>query len=137
MASIAGTGEAASQQGSDHGTCPSASGDTPDSVVIGFIGPAGRVAPIPTPIPFTPEMSDKVGGQPERVFRLAAPCIAGACAQWNGTHCGLIGAMRNALAQVPDSPPVRCGIRASCVWFRDDGLDACRVCPSITYNPSN
>lgn len=122
-------------QRSGRGTCPSASGEAPDSAIIGFIGPSGRVAPIPTPIPLSPALRSTLGTQPERVFRLAAPCTAAACAQWDGEGCGLIGSLRASLAGVPASPVVPCGIRAGCVWFRDAGLEACRVCPSVTYNP--
>ena len=119
----------------DHGTCPSASGSTPGSAIMGFIGPDGRVAPIPTPIPLTPAMRATLGPQPERIFRLAAPCSASACAQWNGAACGLVGAMQSALADQPPSPITRCAIRPTCVWFRDAGPPACRICPSVTYNP--
>ena len=121
--------------GAPDGTCPSTTGGTPGSAIIGFIGPSGRVAPIPTPIPLSPALRATLGGQPERVFRLAAPCAAAACAQWDGRGCGLIGSLRTALADVPPSPTVQCGIRASCVWFREAGLEACQVCPSVTYNP--
>jgi len=120
----------------EHGICPSAAGDTPDSVIVGFIGWDGHVAPIPTPIPLTPELRASLGPKPERTFRLAGPCIAGACNKWTGTRCGLIGAMQAALADKPPSPVVHCGIRAGCVWFRDAGLAACRVCTMVTYNPS-
>lgn len=123
-------------QRSEHGTCPSVSGETPDSMIVGFIGSTGHVAAIPTPIPLTPTLRATLGDQPERVFRLAAPCSAAACAQWNGTGCGLIGSLQAELANEAASPVVRCGIRAGCVWFRDAGINACRVCPSVTYNPS-
>lgn len=102
---------------------------------MGFIGPTGRVAPIPTLIPLTPDLRATLGDQPERVFRLAAPCAAASCAQWDGTGCGLIGSLRASLKDAAN-PVVRCGIRAGCVWFRDAGMDACRICPSVTYNPS-
>lgn len=123
-------------QHGEHGTCPSASGDVPGSAIFGFIGRSGRVAPIPVPIPLTPEMRGAIGTQPERVFRLAAPCIGGRCAQWDGAGCGLIGALRASLAEEPPGEVVQCGIRPGCVWFRDAGLEACRVCPSVTYNPA-
>lgn len=119
-----------------HGTCPSAPGDVAGSAIIGFIGRGGHVAPVPTPIPLTPAMRAAAGPQPERVFRLAAPCAADACAQWDGAGCGLIGALRASLANEPPGTVTHCGIRPGCVWFRDAGLEACRVCPSVTYNPS-
>ena len=120
----------------EHGTCPSASKDAPDSMIIGYIGRDGRVAAIPTPIPLTHSLRATLGDQPERVFRLAAPCIGADCAQWDGTRCGLIGTLQTALPDEAAGPIVRCGIRAGCVWFRDTGLDACRICPSVTFNPT-
>lgn len=123
-------------QNRDHGTCPSASGAVPDSMIVGFIGPDGRVAPIPTPIPLTQPMRDTIGSPPERVFRLAAPCTGAACAQWNGAGCGLIGSLQARLAGQPAAAVTQCAIRPTCVWFRDAGLAACRICPAVTYNPA-
>lgn len=106
-------------------------------MIVGFIGSDGRVAPIPTPIPLTRPMRDALGDRPERIFRLAAPCTGSACAQWNGTGCGLIGSLQASLAEQPASAVTQCAIRPGCVWFRDAGLDACRICPSVTYNPAD
>lgn len=124
-------------KGLEQAICPSVSGDTPDCSIIGFIGHTGHVAPIPTPVPVTPAIRSTLGAQPERQFRFAAPCITAACMQWKGNRCGLIGEMQGNLNNEPARPIVRCGIRANCVWFRDSGLEACQVCPSVTYNPSS
>lgn len=119
----------------DYGICPSASGGVAESMIIGFIGPDGRVAPIPTPIPLTVPMRDSIGDRPERIFRLAAPCTGVACVQWDRAGCGLIGFLQASLADQPAALVTQCAIRSSCVWFQDAGLDACRICPSVTYNP--
>ena len=121
--------------------CPSATGETPGAQIIGFIGADGVVANIPTPIPLTDEMSGSIGPQPERIFRLAGPCIQSKCANWENQACGLIGRMRQEvdrrqLATEPDDKLPRCAIRSACVWWRQTGPEACRVCPHVIYNPS-
>ena len=121
--------------------CPSASGETADAQIIGFIGADGVVANIPTPIPLTDEMRASIGTQPERIFRLAAPCIQSKCANWENQACALIGRMRleverRNLAAEPVGKLPRCAIRSTCVWWRQSGPLACRVCPHVIYNPS-
>ena len=108
--------------------CPSATGETQNSQIIGFIGADGVVANIPTQMPLTDEMRASIGPQPERIFRLAGPCIQSKCANWENQACALIGRMRE---EVP-----RCAIRSACVWWRQTGPEACRICPHVIYNPS-
>ena len=121
--------------------CPSATGETPDAQIIGFIGADGVVANIPTAIPLTDEMRGSIGPQPERIFRLAGRCQESKCANWENQACALIGRMRQEVARRhPPTKPVgklpRCAIRSACVWWRQTGPDACRVCPHVIYNPS-
>lgn len=121
--------------------CPSVTGQTQNPLIVGLIGANGVVASIPTPIPLTDSMRGSIGPQPERIFRLAGPCTASACANWENHACGLIGRMREEVrrAQVALEPAdklPRCGIRAACVWWRQIGPEACRVCPYVTYNPA-
>jgi len=127
---------------SEHPLCPSTTGDAQDPWIIGFIGADGTVASISPPISLTEEMRASLGPRPERMFRLAGPCIASKCANWEGDGCGLIGRMRQEVGHVaaaagPEGALPCCGIRAACVWWRQDGPDACRVCPYVTYNPSS
>ncbi|MCQ8774313.1 hypothetical protein [Streptomyces telluris] len=35
-----------------------------------------------------------------------------------------------------DKTPPRCGIRAACRWFAQDGPRACGVCPLVVYRPT-
>jgi hypothetical protein len=121
--------------------CPSATGETPNARIIGFIGPNGVVANIPTPIPLTDGMRGSIGPKPERIFRLAGPCMESKCANWENQACSLIGRMRQEvdrrqLATEPVGRLPRCAIRSSCVWWRQTGPEACRVCPHVIYNPS-
>jgi hypothetical protein len=110
-------------------------------VIIGFIGPDGVVANIPTAIPLTDEMRGSIGPQPERIFRLAGPCMESKCANWENQTCALIGRLRQEVdrrhlpAESVGKLP-RCAIRSACVWWRQTGPEACRVCPHVIYNPS-
>jgi hypothetical protein len=121
--------------------CPSTTGEHPHAKIIGFINRSGEVAPISPPITLTDEMRRSIGPQPERVFRLAGACLGDRCVQWANNECSLIGRMRSdigsrvALADTPGALPL-CGIRPDCVWWRQDGVDACRVCPHVVFNPS-
>jgi hypothetical protein len=63
------------------------------------------------------------------------------CANWENQACALIGRMRQevdrrqvATESVGKLP--RCAIRPACVWWRQSGPEACRVCPHVIYNPS-
>ena len=121
--------------------CPSTTGDAPDARIIGFINASGKVGTIAPPIALTDAMRASLGPQPERVFRLAGRCLSAGCNQWSGTECGLIGRMRadpgvRQAATDAASPLPQCGIRADCVWWRQDGPEACRVCLHVVYNPS-
>jgi hypothetical protein len=98
------------------------------------------VANITTPIPLTDEMRGSIGPQPERIFRLAGPCIQSKCANWENQACALIDRMRQEVERQIAAEPVgklpRCAIRSTCVWWRQTGPEACRVCPHVIYNPS-
>jgi hypothetical protein len=120
--------------------CPSAAGDSPEAQIIGFIGKDGVVAKIAPPIPLTAEVRESIGPQPERKFRLAGPCVQSGCANWQDESCALIGRMREQVARLQRAtepvgklPP--CAIRSACVWWRQTGPEACRVCPHVIYNP--
>jgi hypothetical protein len=121
--------------------CPSATGDTPDAQIVGFIGKDGVVANIAPPIPLTKQIRDSIGPQPEGKFRLAGRCVESKCANWENQACALIGRMRQQvdrlqLAAEPADKLPRCAIRSACVWWRQSGPEACRVCPHVIYNPS-
>jgi hypothetical protein len=122
-------------------TCPSTTGDMPGAEIIGVIGPDGLVRNIPTPIPLTDEMRESAGPRPERIFRLAGPCMERKCVNWQNQACALIDRMREQAdrlqltSEIADKLP-RCAIRPTCVWWRQSGPKACQVCPQVSYNPS-
>jgi hypothetical protein len=106
------------------------------SLLIGVVGPDGDVRYLGGPMPVTQEFVDtaREGRTPEARFRFAEPCQQGACANWSG-RCGVVA---DVLAVVPDGTELSsdlpaCGIRGTCVWFRQRGRDACAVCPAVAH----
>jgi len=64
-------------------------------------------------------------------IRLAAPCRTKACENWDGAICQVpLRAIKAKFHKHNDSS--NCSIRSSCVWFFQNQLDACKVCPSVT-----
>ena len=125
----------------EHRICPSATGQSPDAQIIGFIGADGVVGSIAPPIPLTDEMRGALDARPERRFRLAGQCVESKCGNWENESCALIGRMRRQLdGELREAEPTdklqRCAIRSACVWWRQDGPQACRVCSFVIYNPS-
>lgn len=116
--------------------CPSSPG-TPGAVLIGIVGPDGRVANLGTPMPVDAGFLDaaRAHGPPEQRFRFSAPCAEGNCAQWNGRGCGLIDRIHDHVAAgraLETQQPLRaCAIRADCRWWRQRGAAACAVCPLV------
>lgn len=115
--------------------CPSAPAQ-PGALLIGVVGPGGRVGNLLTPIPIDDrfiELAQRQGSVEAR-FRLASPCQQARCAHWNG-HCELIGELQEAGAArsvIPEQSVLRpCGIRSSCRWYRQEGGEACAVCSIV------
>jgi hypothetical protein len=74
-------------------------------------------------------------GPPERRFRFSSRCVEEDCSQWEDGRCGLIDRVIGCVAtadalETPATLP-RCGIRASCRWWRQRGASACAVCPLV------
>jgi hypothetical protein len=90
-------------------------------------------------------MRGAIDARPESKFRLAGQCVESRCGNWENESCSLVGRMRQQLdGQLADKRPgaepidrlQRCAIRSGCVWWRQDGPQACRVCSFVIYNPS-
>ena len=74
------------------------------------------------------------GRTPEARFRFAEPCAQRSCANWADDRCGLVGDLRAELAPVTTGSDLpACGIRARCVWFAQEGRDACAICPQVVH----
>ena len=116
--------------------CPSARCE-PGATLLGIVGADGRVGYLTPPLAIDATFAARAregDAAPETRFRFAQPCVAGGCHHWTGQACGLIGRVRQVLAEaetpVAAAPP-RCGIRHACRWFAQDGLAACAVCPLV------
>lgn len=122
-------------------TCPSGR-CRPGAVLVGIVGPDGRVGYVTPGLPIDDEFVARAwaGRTPESRFRFAESCVESRCAQWAGDHCGLIheflASPRGEAATSGSRTPLpRCGIRASCRWFRERGPDACAICPLVVRSP--
>ncbi|MEA2188361.1 MAG: hypothetical protein QOK16_3372 [Solirubrobacteraceae bacterium] len=122
-------------------TCPSGR-CRPGAVLVGIVGPDGRVGYVTPGLPIDDEFvaRARTGRTPESRFRFSEPCAEGRCGQWAGDHCGLIdeflASPRGEAATSGSRTPLpRCGIRASCRWFRERGPDACAICPLVVRSP--
>lgn len=83
--------------------------------------------------PPSEELKARLGDvSPAEVFRVAAPCANGGCSHHDGaTHsCTLVTRVVRELDPVADDYAT-CGIRATCVWWAQEGIKACVRCPQI------
>ena len=128
--------------------CPSAPAE-PGALLLGIVGPEGRVAYVSPGMHVTQEFLDGVGERqsPTRHFRFAGRCAESGCQQWTGERCRVADALVQAAGELDlpedvlpeDVPPAdvpRCGIRARCRWFAQAGLRACAVCPLVVTDMS-
>ena len=115
--------------------CPSAR-CTVGSRVMGVVQHDGTVAYLHKPIAVDADFVEIAtrGRPPEERFRFADKCAEGGCSQWTGSRCGVSDRIVRHFAddatrsgKIPE-----CGLRPTCRWFRQNGLDACTVCPLVT-----
>jgi hypothetical protein len=113
--------------------CPS--GTCEDGAkLLGFIQGDGTVGYFGDPLEIDQEFVDRahLGRTPERRFRFATSCAEAGCRQWTGSRCGVIDRVQEELGESPqDASLPRCGIRAHCRWFGQNGPSACAVCPLV------
>jgi hypothetical protein len=80
--------------------------------------------------PVTKELLALAGpAAPTEVLRIAAYCVK--CEHHDGTGCRLATRVATMLEPVVSSLP-RCAIRPTCLWFHQEGKEACLRCPQIT-----
>lgn len=114
--------------------CPSAPAEA-GALVIGVVGPEGRVAHLATPLRAEGAFIERLRGEgtsPETLFRFSGTCVEGRRAQWTGTACGVIERVLARLdpARAAGALP-RCGIRRDCRWHAQRGAAACHACPLV------
>ena len=121
--------------------CPSAPWSQEGAVVFGIAGgtaKAPKVMFLKQMLTPNEQLLAKLGGvEPEEVFRVAAPCAGSGCQHHNKTTSGC-NLATNIVQQV--EPVVdhwaTCGIRATCVWWSQEGVKACVRCPQIATRNS-
>lgn len=116
--------------------CPSAPG-VPGALVVGVVGPDGRVSNLGAPLEADAGFLARVAedGPPERRFRFASPCVEGRCAQWTGRACGIVEHVLDHLGPAATADAAmrlpRCAIRRDCRWFGQRGAAACAGCALV------
>lgn len=115
-------------------SCPSAQPDMREARVFGLLsGTAAeprvaylkQEAVIPAAdVPPTP------GLEPIEVFRFAARCEEGRCAQYADGRCSLGQRLVAGVDAVVDTLP-SCTIRNTCRWYAEQGRPACLRCPQV------
>jgi|tagenome__1003787_1003787.scaffolds.fasta_scaffold20825334_4 hypothetical protein len=84
---------------------------------------------LPEAYPVTDQLLALAGpAAPTEALRIAAPCIK--CEHHDGNGCRLAGRVATMLDPAVGTLP-RCAIRSNCLWFRQEGREACLRCPQI------
>jgi hypothetical protein len=114
--------------------CPSAQHHHIGAKVFGvqLKTPSGefQVGYLPEAYPVTNDLLALAGSAaPTEVLRIAAPCIK--CEHHDGANCRLAKRVATMLDPAVASLP-RCAIRPTCLWFHQEGQQACVRCPQIT-----
>lgn len=114
--------------------CPSGQPDMEDAHIFGIVGGSAeqpRIAYLKRNARVTDDMLDQLGDlQPTHVFRFAARCENGRCAQFKDGGCSLGQRIAELLPPVTETLP-SCQIRPSCRWFAEQGGAACLRCPQV------
>ncbi|ADP82639.1 hypothetical protein [Pseudofrankia inefficax] len=120
-------------------TCPSSSCE-PGHLLIGIVRPDGTTAGVWPPLPIdeafvaSARAADRV---PEARLRFAGPCVTSQCHQWHGDRCRIgdlvAGQPQAAVGPGAAAAPPPCAIRATCRWWSQNGVAACRSCPKVVH----
>ena len=123
--------------------CPSAHPDMAGARVFAVVGGTAeqpRADYLAQSVPLTDEIRALAQPvDPAEVFRVASPCVQGACQHFDGgEHICRLGRKTAALAPIVVERLPRCAIRPSCRWWAQEGVSACRRCPQVaTWNVQN
>lgn len=123
--------------------CPSAHPDMAGARVFAVVGgsvDAPRADYLEQAVPLTDELRALAQPvDPAEVFRMASPCVEGACQHFDGAgHSCRLARKTAALAPIVVERLPRCAIRPTCRWWKQEGVSACRRCPQVaTWNPQN
>lgn len=137
---ILGQGDSKKNQGdSKKKLCPSYTPRGPGSGwVFGVVaGDSDRpeMIPLESPEPVTEEIFEMVAPfHPSEVFRIAAPCVEGRCKNFGEGTCHLARHTAEAPQRAEKLKP--CPIRSRCLWWDQEGAEACRRCPGVVTGNS-
>jgi len=67
---------------------------------------------------------------PTEVFRIGALCAGGCCQHFGEGRCRLAARLVQLVSPVVSSAPP-CALRPNCMWWRQEGVNACLRCPQI------
>jgi len=121
--------------------CPSVTSIGPEAQVFGVLTRSAaeelQVAYLTEAVPATAELlAAAAPAAPTEVFRAASPCAKGACQHFDGARCRLATRVTAMLDPVVGALP-RCAIRRTCLWFRQEGREACLRCPQVATDQRN
>jgi len=114
--------------------CPSAEPEMEGAAVFAIIQGTveePRAAYLDRLVPLTPEIAATTAPiAPTEVFRLSAPCAARGCQHFDQGRCGLVNRLVQIVPSVVSIAP-QCALRASCMWWLQEGVEACLRCPQV------
>ncbi|MBC7453011.1 MAG: nitrogen fixation protein [Massilia sp.] len=116
--------------------CPSAPWDSAGGQIFAVVAGEARAPKVlflKQMLAPSKALADKLGGvAPSEVFRVAAPCAGAGCGHHNheSKGCNLAANIVQNVEPVIDDYAT-CGIRATCLWWAQEGLKACVRCPQI------
>lgn len=120
--------------------CPSVPLDVDGAIVIGVVTNGGRaqVQYLEKPVPPSGRVLSVLNGaRPDAVLRMAAPCAEGGCHHFQEGKCSLVDRVVEHLQPTETALP-KCPIRKDCVWFAQQGVEACKRCSQIaTWNAAS
>ncbi len=102
--------------------------------IIGIANSQGMVDIIAKPLPVTAEFVEvaKQGRAAEKRFRFSNTCVEKGCHQWTGKSCGVIEKIVGQLEEIESKIQLpKCGIRKDCRWYKQEGANACHICPYV------
>ncbi|MDP9835893.1 hypothetical protein J2T09_000635 [Neorhizobium huautlense] len=115
--------------------CPSAAADWPDAQLFGVVEGDARQPRVTyvAPRPVTEALLALVPAelQAEEVFRFTAPCRGTGCPQFQGGRCGVARAAAQFLPEAEGHALPACHLRSNCRWWAEEGVAACRRCPTV------
>ena len=125
-----------STKNTDIQLCPSSRPEMKQSKIFGIItgtfeNPTVKYLkePITTPNEIT---TLPLPVAPTEMFRFVAPCVQKKCHHFKEGECGVAKRIVERIPSTEDKQiEIKCSIRPSCRWWKQEGWNACKKCPLI------